>query len=233
MGGTGMLARSRRDILATTIVAIAFMVSQPSRGRSQGFALPGLEIILNALASGLSLIDSLGKLLWGSPSICKISKQDLGVLAVRCRTLAISLESLNYEPVIENGNEGAIPALTAYQQETKNIQHWKRAQEALTQLLLNAQALLASVAHITGPNMEWSSVNVQLPVHDIETITQALNMFEPTLVKFNETANRTSRIPPGDVQHIHDLLVPLPTLAANALGSILSWQEARQNANCT
>jgi hypothetical protein len=146
--------------------------------------------ILGGVASAVVILEALGKYL-GVPApssssakpaaICKISSQDLGALHFRCQTLAVSLESLNYEPVIKNGNEGAIPALSAYQKEP-DVQHWKQAREALAQLLLIVQAVLADVARIAGPKMDWSNAGVQVPVEDIQAVTQALNTIDPTLV---------------------------------------------------
>lgn len=233
----------RRDILASTISAVVCAVL-PKKGYAQAGIIALLwdlpwGTILTGVANALIIIDYLNKYVLGEPPlpapqpprICKISLQDFGALHLQCRTLAMSLESLNYEPVVENGDDGAIPALNAYAQHP-DIAHWRRAREALAQLLLNAQAMLASVAHITGPDMAWSSVGVPLSGDHIETVTIALNSIEPTLAQFDQKANARSRVSQNDVQYLLKQLAPLPQIAANALDSIQSLQDARQKAVC-
>jgi hypothetical protein len=138
---------------------------------------------------------------------------------------------LNYEPVVENGSEGAIPALNAYLQEF-DTQHWKRAVSALEQLLLDAQAVLASVARITGPSMDWSSTHVPLSSDRIQTVTDALNIIEPALAQFDKNANKARRISRDDAQNLLKQLTFFPRETAGALESIRSLQEARQKATC-
>jgi len=194
--------------------------------------------MLAGLANGLVIIDLFNKYLAYPPSpppqpspICKISSQDLDVLHLQCQALALSLESLNYEPVVENGNEGVIPALNAYLKES-DTRHWKRAVEALAQLLLDAQAVLTSIARITGPRMDWSSAHVPLSNEQIQTVTDALNIVEPALAQFDKNANTARRISRDDVQNLLKQLTFLPEETARALDSIHSLQEARQKASC-
>jgi hypothetical protein len=227
----------RRDLLATCAVGAALIALSSVGAQAQWsaiFAKIPWDRVLGGIASALSIVNMWAD--WTKSSdknsgICKLSTTDLLLLEALCRELALSIRALDYQPIVTDGNQGAIPALTAYANEPDE-NHRKRAQAELRRMLLAADAFLRMVVQrLAGPDMQWS-VNLTLPAEDLRKVTEALQIIEYNLEYFIRSDDGSDLHGAEGALSLVKQLESLPVMARRAIGSIRLLEEARAKTAC-